>query len=176
MEEQKERAAGRNGRFSRLFLLLLVPVVLSLLLHVEKSRRRGKILKAESQLVAMVSAHPIDKVKAERARFYETQYYLGYPSSISYAMANLIRRLDGVVRPLRLLDVQVDPELRDLKFKLTVGVAAAGPEAARRRFAVFFEKLQAFPEIIQASFYGNDLIDAGSRLYVFSISGQVEWQ
>jgi hypothetical protein len=154
------------------FFLALAAV--SLLLHVEKSRRRAGIRKARAQLASMASARPIDKVKAARTRFYETRYYLDYPAAVSYAVADLILRLDGIVPPLRLLGIQVDPGLDDLKFKLTVGVAASGPESARRRFIVFFNGLRDLAGITQASFSVPDRTDDG--LHVFSIRGRAEWQ
>jgi hypothetical protein len=154
-------------------VLFLVLVVVSALLHVEKHRRGHAVQKAKADVVAMVSARPIDKVKAERTRFYETQFFLGYPTSVSYAVADFVRRCNVMARPLRLLDVLVDAGLQDFRFRLTVGVEAAGPEAAWRKFAVFFREFRELPGITQAS-YSVPRRDDG--LHVFSVSGQAEWQ
>ncbi len=167
---------GRGGRISRLLLLLLLPAMLSLLLHVEKNRRGQEVLQARGKFAALVSARPIDKVKAERTRFYEIQYYLGYPMSASYAIADLVRRCDGMVRPLRLLAVQVNAGMQDFRFKLTVGVAAAAPDAAWRKFAVFFNGIRNLPGVIQASYSGSGRPGRSDGLHVFFISGQAEWQ
>jgi hypothetical protein len=175
MAERMENRTGRGGRISRLLLLLLLPAMLSLLLHIEKNRRGQEVRQAGIKFAALVSARPIDKVKAERTRFYEIQYYLAYPLSASHAIADLIRRCDGMARPLRLLGVQVSAGLQNFKFKLTVGVAAAGPEAARRKFAVFFQGLRDLPGVTQAS-SGTGRPGRPDGLHVFFISGQAEWQ
>jgi hypothetical protein len=176
MAKRRERMAGQGGRFSWLILLLLLPAVLSLLLHVEKNRRGQEVRQAKERFAAIVSARPIDQAKAQRTRFYEIQYFLGYSASVSYAVADLILRLDRIASPLRLLAVQVDPGLQDLKFRLTVGVAAADPEAARRKFTVFIEELRNFPGVTQASFSVPGRAGENGGLHVFHVSGQAEWQ
>ncbi|HEX7503046.1 MAG TPA: hypothetical protein VF451_06470 [Acidobacteriota bacterium] len=171
-----ENSAGCGGRIPRLLLLLLLPAMLSLLLHVEKNRRGQELRQAGNKFATLVGARPIDKIKAERTRFYEFQYYQGYPLSASYAIADLIRRCDGMAPPLRLLGVSVSAGLQDFKFKLSVGVAAAGPEAARQKFAFFFQELRDLPGVTQASYSGAGGPGRPDGLHVFLISGQAEWQ
>jgi hypothetical protein len=177
MADKMEHPAGTKHyrRVWPLFFFLILAIV-SLLLHMEKSHRQKSAATTRARFAARVRAAPIEEIKAHRARFYEIQYYAGYPTSISYAVADLIRHLDNIVRTVRLLGVQIDLGLHDLTFRLTVGVAAAGPEAARRKFAVFFEELRAFPEIIQASFSVHGRAGAGDGLHVFAIRGRAEWQ
>ncbi|MBN2398830.1 MAG: hypothetical protein JXI33_00655 [Candidatus Aminicenantes bacterium] len=157
------------------FFFFIVLVAVSLLLHVEKKQRRQEIRQTNDRFTAMVNARPLDQIKAQRARFYEIQFYLAYPSSISYATADLILRLHGIIRPLRLLELQVEPGLHDLKFELRVGVTAAAPEQARRQFAVFFEKLRNLSGVTQASFSVADRAGSGEDMHAFAIIGQVEW-
>jgi hypothetical protein len=176
MAEQKDHVAGRDRRFPWGVLWLLVPALLSLLLHVEKNRRDLEVRRAKEKFAAMVSVRPIDRVKAERTRFYETQYYMGYPTSVSYAVADLVRRVDGIARPLRLLGVQVDAGLQELKFKLTVGIAADAPEAALRKFGVFFRGVRDLPGVTQVSYSVPGQARRGGGLHVFSVRGQAEWQ
>jgi hypothetical protein len=176
MTEQTDPSARKRRRFPRWALWLLVPVLLSLLLHVEKSRRDLEVRRAEEKFTAKVNARPIDTVKAERTRFYETQYYLGYPTSVSHAVADLVRRVDGMIRPLRLLGVQVDAGLQELTFKLTVGVAAADRQAAQRAFVVFFKELRDLPGITQASYSVPGRAGREEGLHLFSVKGQAEWQ
>jgi hypothetical protein len=172
MIEQADRPDRRQRRWP--FFLLLALAAVSLLLHVEKSRRAQEVRRAGEKFAALVGTRPIDKVKAERSRFYEVQYYLGYPTSVSYAVADLIRRCDGLARPVRLLGVQVDAGMQDLKFRLTVGVAAAGPQAAWRKFALFFNEIRELPGVTQASYSGRPGRSGG--LHVFFVSGEAEWQ
>jgi hypothetical protein len=174
MTEQVERPARRWRRWPIILLAALAAV--SLLLHAAKLRFQGQVQGLCDQEAMMAVARPIDKVKAERTRFYEIQYYLGYSMSASYAVADLIRRCDGMARPLRLLGVQVNAGLQDLKFKLTVAVAAAGPEAAWREFAFFFKQLRDLPGVTQASYSGSGRHGRGDGMHVFTISGQAEWQ
>ena len=176
VEQRADKTISRRSRPVWPLVFFLVLAAVSLLLHVEKNRRGLEVRKAKEKFAAMVIARPIDKVKAERTRFYETQYYLGYPTSVSYAVADLILRCDGMVRPLRLLGVQVNAGLQDLKFKLTVGVAAAGPEAARRKFAVFFKQLRDLPGVTQASYSLSGRTGRGDGLHIFSVRGQADWQ
>ncbi len=154
----------------------MLPAFLSLLLHVEKSRRDLELRREKEKFAAIVSARPIDKVKAERTRFYETQYFLGYPTSVSYAVADLVRRVAAITPPLRLLGVQVDAGLQELKFKLTVGVAADTPEAALRKFVVFFRVVRDLPNVTLVSYSMPGRARRGGGLHVFSVRGQAEWQ
>ncbi len=157
------------------FFFFIVLVAISLLLHIEKKQRRQEIRQTNDRFTAMVNARPLDQIKAQRARFYETQFYLAYPASVSYATADLILRLNGIIRPLQLLELQVEPGLHDLSFELRVGVAAAGPEKARQQFAVFIGKLKNLPGVTQASFSVADRVAAGKGLHAFAVSGQAEW-
>ena len=173
MTEHAERPGGRRHLWPVILLLLLAAV--SALLHVEKLRRGREIRKLQAHYDALVRARPIVATKARRARFYETRLYLGYPAAVSYAVADLLRRLDRVSGPLRLLDIQVDPGLHDLKFDLTVKAEASTRQAARRKFAVFFAELNDLPGIVQASFSMPEGAGAHDGSPVFVVSGQAEW-
>lgn len=176
MAEQTDPSARKRRRFPWWVMWLLLPAILTLLLHFEKNRRDQELRREKKKFAAIVSARPIDKVKAERTRFYETQYYLGYPTSVSYAVADLVRRVDGIARPLRLLGVQVDSGLQELKFKLTIGVAADTPEAALRKFVVFFRGVRDLQGVTQVSYSAPGQARRRGGMHVFSVRGQVEWQ
>jgi hypothetical protein len=150
--------------------------VVSVLLHAAKFRRGKDILRLQEHYAALVRARPVAGTKVERIRFYETQFYLGYPMAVSYTAADLIRHIDGIVRPLRLLDINIYPGLHDLEFKLSVGIAAVAHEAAQRKFAVFFEELGDIPGVTAASFSPRARGGRSARSYVFDVSGRVEWQ
>jgi hypothetical protein len=159
------------------FFLILGSV--SVLLHVEKARRQKRVQAVNEQFSALVRARPIEEAKAERARFYGIQYYLGYPLAVSYAVSDFILRLSAITPSGLLHDLQVDPRVRDFGFALTVGIAAGGREAARQAFASIYDRMQDFPEITRISFSESDPAAAaagGRQVYCFAVSGQVEWQ
>lgn len=176
MTDQAQHPAGYRRRSLWPFAFLLSLAVVSLLLHAAKFRRGKDVLRLQEQYAAMVRTQPIEETKAERVRFYETRFYLSYPMAVSYTSADLLRRIDGIISPLRLLDSEVDPGLHDLAFKLSVGVSAAVPEVAQRRFAIFFEKLGNISGVIQASFSPRARRGPGAWSYVFDVSGRAEWR
>jgi hypothetical protein len=177
MADLGKRRPSRRRRLSPRFLaVLLVLAAVSAFLHVEKFHRGKYVLMLQHQYASLVETRPMAKTKAQRVQFYKTQYYLGYPVSISYAAADLVRRVDGIAPPLRLLAVQVDPGLHDLDFKLTVGIEAATLEAAQRKFAAFLEKVRNVPGIFQTESYAPSPAAGESGLHVFTTSGRAEFQ
>jgi hypothetical protein len=162
--------SGRQPQ--RWFILLLIPLVfISAFLHVSQSSRSVDVRLARERYSALIRERPIDATKARRARFYKAQFFLAHPQSVSYAAADLIRRFDGIMPPLRLLRVEVDPGLQDLGFALSVGVEAASLDAAQRKFTVFFSKLEILAGIIEASFSPGE---RNGRLHVFQVTGRAE--
>jgi hypothetical protein len=156
------------------FFVLLAAV--SLLLHLEKARRQKKVLAENERFSALVRARPIEEARAERARFYSTRYYLGYPAASSYAISDFIRRLGDVFQPRQLLRVQIEPGAQNFDFRLTVGIAAGAPGSALWRFTVLYDKLQEFPDITQVFFFEEspvDVIGCG-RMQAFAIAGRAE--
>jgi len=174
MTEIIARPASRRRCW--LFVFLAGLALVSLVLHAVKWQRMLEVQGLFDQWATLAAARPIERVKAERSHFYETVYYLDYPVTVSYAVAGFLQRLSAVIRPLGLLNVQVDPGLRDLKFRLSVTVAAATSAAARQKLAVFIEKLRAFPELTQLSWSGRDADSPESGRHIFSVNGQLEWQ
>jgi hypothetical protein len=168
--------AGHNRRtWPLLFLLVLAAV--SLLLHIEKARRQKEVGAAKRQYSLMVRSKPIEKFKDQRGRFYKIQYYLGYPSATSHALADFVRRLGASIHPGQLLDCQLDPQLQNFSFRSIVAIAASGPQTARLAFAACFEKLRSNPDITRIAFEEHGAAKAagnGTRVYVFSITGQAE--
>jgi hypothetical protein len=151
--------------------------MVSLLLHAEKSRRREEIRRAEEQVAAIVRARPVDEAKAQRARFYKTRYFLAYPVAASFAVADFIRRLTAVFRPVEILDLRIDPGLHGFDFQLSVAIVRGAPMAMPWRFTVLFEELRNFPEVARVSFSEKSPAGAarGGRGRVFFITGQAEW-
>lgn len=174
MTEQTDRPARRRRLPVWLFVFFLALAVVSVLLHVEKSHRWRNFMKWQDRYMTLVQTRPVEGTKARRARFYRVQYYLGYPEAVSYAVANLVRRMENIALPLRLLSVQVDPGLNDMGFALTVGVAETSHEAAQLKFAVFFEKMQVLAGIVEAAFSPGER--AADGLHVFVVSGRAELQ
>ena len=159
------------------FFMLLAAV--SLMLHREKASRQKEVQAARERFSALVSARPIEEIKAARARFYGIQYYLEYPAAVSYAASDFILRLSAVVPSGQLRELQVDPGVHDFSFTLTVGIVAGGREAARLAFASIYDRMQGFPEITRSSFLESDpaaAADGGRQEYCFAVSGQAEWQ
>jgi hypothetical protein len=176
MSEQTDPPARRRRLPVWLFLFLLVLAAVSMMLHAAKLRRQGEVQGLCDQEAMIALTRPVEGTKARRARFYEIQYYLGYPMSISYTIADLIRRIDGIVRPLRLLDIQINAGMQELRFKLNVAAEAADPETARQRFAVFFKGFGNMPGMTQVSFTPMARGGPGAENYIFAVSGRVEWQ
>ncbi len=169
MMEQGERPARRRRRWP--FFMLLLLVAISLFLHAAKALRSRDCVQAYKKYKWLPIEKPIKETKARRALFYKAQFCLAYPQSVSYAAADLIRRFDGIIPPLRLLRIQVDPGLQDLGFELTVGVDAASPYAAQRKFAVFLNKLEMQAGIIEASFTPGK---RSGRLHLFLVTGRAD--
>jgi hypothetical protein len=171
--------AGRSGRSWPLLPLVffLILAAVSVLLHFEKSHRQKEVLAAKVQSSAMVRAQPVEMVKVQRGQFYKIQYYLGYPSATSYAVANFVRRLSATIPPRQVRDLQIDPGLQNFNFRLTFGIAAGGPENAQLAAAGYLEEMRKFPEIMWISLAKIDPVKGtggGNRVHFFSISGQAE--
>jgi hypothetical protein len=186
MTEQTDRPARKRRRWSPRgdrglkarwpFFFLLALAAVSLLLHAAKYRRGNEIAKLQRRYAALVQARPIAETKARRARFYQGKYFLGYPMAASYAAADLVRRVDAVTAPLRLLAVQVDPGLQDLGFELTVEVSGVRPREVRRRLVVFLERLRLVPNVTSADLAGPGPTTRGGGVRVFTINGRAELQ
>ena len=179
VKTEQESADGRSRRSWPLLPLVffLILAAASVLLHFEKNRCQKRMLTARQQFNLIARAAPVEKVKALRGWFYKTQYYLGYPSRTSFAVSDFVRRLSGIIALPQVLNLQIDPGIQDFSFKLTVGVAANGPEPARWVFAGSYEKLKNFPEITRISFAESNPAPGDhdkNRVYVFSITGQAE--
>jgi hypothetical protein len=170
-------SGARHGRRVWPLFFLLALAVLSLLLHLGKSRRQKEARAAKQQFSAMARVNPLEKVKAQRGRFYKIQYYLNYPSTTSYAVADFIRRLNSTIPPQQLRDVQIDPSLQNFSFRLTVKIATAGLENAHSAAAVYLEKIRNFPEITQIALARMDPLPdsgGGEQVHFFSITGQAD--
>ena len=124
----------------------------------------------------MVRARPIEQAKAERARFYQIRYFLGYPMAASHAAAELVHHVGAITPPLRLRAVQVDPGLYDLGFELAIEVAGGGPREVRRRLAVFLERLRHIPNVTLADLSGPGPTARGGGVRVFTVTGRAELQ
>jgi hypothetical protein len=173
MTEQGKRPDRSPRRWPLVLLTALAAV--SLLLHAVKWHRRVEVQGLFDQWATLAAARPIEGIKAQRARFYEIQYYLSYPTAISYAVADFSRLLVRVFQPHQVLSLQVDPGVRDLRFELAVGIAAdeGRPGTALWKFAGLYEKLRNFPDISDLSFTQTDPVDGG-RLHVFTVTGLAE--
>jgi hypothetical protein len=178
MADHMGHSAGAQPyrRIWPLFFFLILAVV-SMLLHMEKSHRQKEVLAAKQQFSAMVRARPVEKVKAQRGRFYKIQFYLGYPSTTSYAVADFIRRLGATIPPRQVRDLQINPALQNFSFRLTVGIAAGGSENAYLAAACYLEAMRKFPEIMQIALTKIDPLPGSggvNRVHFFSIAGQAE--
>lgn len=169
------RPGGANPWAAPVFFLLLA--VISVLLHFEKSRWQRQALEARQQLDAIAGAGPIEEIKAQRSRFYKIQYYLGYPSITSNAVVNFVRRLNTTIPLQHVRDLQIEPGLQDLSFRVTVMILAGKAENAWLAASAFCEEMRNFPEITQISLaWMSPLSGAagGDRLHFFSVTGQAE--
>jgi len=173
MIEASERPALRRRLPAWTLALLLVPAAVSLLLHGEASRRREEIRKAKEHHALLVLNRPVAATRALRSRYYQARFFLGYPAAVSYAAADLMRRLDRVLRPGQVLGLQLDPGMHECPFHFTVGIDAGPGDAAGRRFAVLFRRLQDLPNLSDLSFK-EEAAPAGGRRRVFAIDGRVE--
>jgi hypothetical protein len=157
-----------------LFLVILAAV--SALLRLEKFRRLQDIGRGREELAALVRSRPVGEIMARRARFYGIQYCLGYPEAASLAVADLSRRLCAVFGPARIIGLQIDAGLRDLRFELAVGIQAEpglpGAGKALETFAGLYAELGDFPELSDLSFAKKNPIEGG--LHAFTVSGQAE--
>jgi hypothetical protein len=157
-------------------VLFLILTVISALLRLEKFRRQKDIGRGTEKLAALVAARPVESIMAQRARFYQVQYFLDYPGASSFAVADLSRRLCGVFRAGRIRGLQIDPGLRELRFELSVAIPAEpGPEGAGKAletFAGLYAGLGDFTDLSDLSFTKKDPA-AGGR-HVFSVRGQAE--
>ena len=177
MEKNREQGAGARPkrRAWPLFFFIALAVV-SLLLHAAKAHRQRELRTVMQRADAIVGDRPLEKVKAQRGRFYQIQYYLNYPSAASYAVADFVRRLCAAVPPRQVRDLQIDPGLQNFAFRLTLRIAAGSPESARRAAAACFAALQKIPEITRIAFADPEPLAAGggNRVYFFDVSGQAE--
>jgi hypothetical protein len=177
-ESGEERLTIRSGYSGLRFLLvlLLILAAISALLHLEKLRRQKDIGRGKEKLAALVAARPVEQIMAQRARFYQVQYFLGYPRASSFAAADLSRRLCGVFGPGRIFGLQIDPGRRDLRFELSVAIGAEpGPRGAGKAletFAGLYAELGDFADLSDLSFTKKDPADGGR--HVFTVSGQAE--
>jgi hypothetical protein len=177
---KKEALAGPSRSRHGVFIaFLLVLAAVSLLLHMARTGRLGKTQTAKTRYAAIGRAFPIERVKAQRSRFYQSQYYLGYPFKISYAAADLVRRLYGIVgKPVRVLAVHVVPGWQKLNFELTLAVAVDKESTARTVFMDFYHAMANRLGISPAAFSGPEkparAPGRGAAGFVFTVTGQVE--
>lgn len=175
--------AGCPGRSWPLLPIafFLILAAASALLHFEKSRCQKRMLTARQQFNLTARAAPIEEAKALRGRFYETSYFLGYAWRSSYAAADFVRRLRGIVRtPLRVSELKIIPAWQNFRFELAVAVAADKLEQARVIFSDFYQGMQGFSEISQMAFSepGPPALTPGqaAKAFVFTMSGQAEME
>ena len=173
MTEQTDRPARRRCLPIWLFVFLLVLAAVSLLLHAAKLRRQGDVQGLCDQEAIMAVTRPVEETKARRVRFYGVQYYLGYPTSISYVVADFVRRLGAVFQPQKILVLQIDADLQHFDFELTVAINTGAPGGVPWKFAGLYEELRNFPDVSDLSFKEKSPADR-SHLRVFTITGCVE--
>jgi hypothetical protein len=162
-------------------ILFLILAAASALLHFEKSRCQKQMLKARQQFNLTARAAPIEAVKVQRGWFYKSSYYLGYAWRNSYAVADFVRRLSGIVRPpLRVLDLKIVPGWQNSRFELAVELAADKREQARELFTDFYKDMQGFTDISQMTFSETTppVLTPGQAAngFIFAISGQMEME
>jgi len=174
MAEQANSTGRRRRRWP--FFVFLALAAVSLLLHATKVLRDKEISGRQKQYAELVRTRPVAATKARRARFYQIRYFLGYPMAVSYAAADLVRRVGAIAAPLRLLSVQIDPGLQDMGFELTVELAGVRPRELRRRLTFFLERLRRVPNIVSADFSGPGPTSRGGGVRVFTVSGRAEIQ
>jgi len=179
----QKSTAGRSRRSWPLLPLVffLILAAASALLHFEKSRYQKRMLTARQQFNLTTRATPVEEVKTQRGRFYKTSYYLGYAWRNSYAMADFVRRLSGIVRaPLRVFDLKIVPGWQNFRFELALAVAADKREQALGVFTGFYQGMQDFTDVSQMviSEPTPSALTPGQGVnrFVFTISGQVEME
>jgi hypothetical protein len=174
--EEKRGIRSRRSGLRSLLVFLLILAALSALLRLEKFRRQKDIGRGREKLTALVRSRPVEHTMARRARFYQAQYFLGYPKAVSFAAADLSRRVCAIFAPSRILGLQIDLSLRDLRFELNVGIQAKlgppGAGEALETFAGLYVELGDFSDLFDLSFTKKDPADGG--LHVFTVSGQAE--
>jgi len=173
--------AGRSRRSWPLLPLIffIILAAVSALLHFEKSRCQKRMLTARQQFNLTARAAPVEKAKAQRGWFYKINYYLGYAWRNSYAAADFVHRLSGIVRmPLQIFDLKIVPGWQNFRFELALAVAADKREQAHRVFTGFYQVMQDFTDISQMAFSEPTPPDLtpgqAANGFVFIISGQVE--
>ncbi len=176
--EERANSPAREERVRRPWpwwplLLVMLLASVSVLLRVERFRRQKGVRTAGERFAALVEARPVEKTKAQRARFYKFQYFLDYPATASFAVAGFIRRLEAVFGTRQMLALQIAPATQHFDFKLTVGIAAGAAGTIPWKFALLYDELRSFPEVIQATFAEKEPA-GGGRLRVFFISGRAE--
>jgi hypothetical protein len=171
--EVSERPARRRRLPVWPLALLLAGAAVSFLLHGEASRRREEIRKAKEHHALLVLARPVAATRALRSRYYQARFFLGYPASVSYAAADLMRRLDRACKPHQVLGLRLDPGLHECPFHLTVGVDAGPGDAALRKFIVLFRGMQDIPGIADLSF-SEEAASGGGRRRVYAVDGRLE--
>lgn len=177
---QASAAGHSRGAWPLLpFVLFLILAGVSLLLHLEKSRRYKELQNARTQSSSTVRSQTVEMAKAQRGLYYQIQLYLGYPSATSYAVAGFIQRLGAVIPLHQVQDLQIDPGLQSFSFRLTVGIAARRPKNAQLAAAGYLKKIGKFPEIMRIELARVDRVPgiAGeNRLRLYSITGQMDMQ
>jgi hypothetical protein len=172
-------AASQPKRRVWPLFFFLVLTIISLLLHLEKAHRQKELMAVKQWASAIVRDRPVERVKAQRSRFYQIQYYLDYPSATSYAVADFVSRLCTAVPPRQVRDLQIDPGMQNFSFRLTLSIDAGRPGTAQRAAAAYLEAMRKFPEIIQIALADIDPIEGsggGNRAYFFTITGQADMQ
>ncbi len=174
MAEPMNSPVRRRRRWP--FFLFVLLAAVSVFLHIEKSRRGKKVRLAQERYAALIKARPMDDVKDERARYYSIRFYFEYPAGTSYAAADFIRRLGSVFKPKQLSEIQIEPGVQNFDFRLFVRIAAGSPGSALRKFAVLYDKVREFPDVIQLSFSEEGPLDelGIGDVQLFSIAGQAE--
>ena len=179
----QKSADDRSGRSWPLLPLVffLILAAVSALLHFEKFRCQKRMLTARDKFNLATHATPVEEVKAQRGRFYESSYYLGYAWRNSYAVAAFVRSLSGIVRaPLRVSDLKIVSGWQNFGFELAVAVAADKVERAREVFTSFYQDMQDFTQISKMTFLELTLPaltpSQAANGFVFTISGQVEME
>jgi hypothetical protein len=172
-EKIKNAVAARSRRRVWPLVFLAVLAAVSLLLHAVKWHRRVEVQGRFDQCATLAAARPIEGTKALRARFYEIQYYLGYPTAAAYAVADFVRRLGTVFRPRKILALQIDADMQHFDFELTVAIDTGAPGGVPWKFAGLYEELWNFPDVSDLSFKEKGPADKNhSRM--FTITGSVE--
>lgn len=168
MNEPDDRPLRRQRRW--LLFLFSFLAVISLLLHAVRFSRAREAAEMKRSYGELVREQPVAATKARRARFHQLRYFLGYPTAASYAAADLVRRLDVIAAPLRLVSVRIDPGLHDMGFELAIRADAV----ARRGFDDFLERLANATAAFDIMATPAPAPGSGPRLFI--VRGRVELQ